>query len=93
MTERLLSEPCLDGREGCVEGCDMDQRDWEFLDKQTRWQRPAPPPTSTVILMLLAIFVAGITTGALLFSTGSQPVPTGKDGKAALAFLLNGPRG
>jgi hypothetical protein len=70
----------------------MDQRDWEFLDKQTRWQRPAPPPTATIILMLLAIFVAGITTGALLFSTGSQPVPTGKDGKAALAFLLNGAR-
>src|SRR5262252_6484047 len=34
----------------------------------------------------------GITTGALLFSTGSQPVPTGKDGEAALAFLLNGAR-
>jgi hypothetical protein len=45
----------------------MDAREWEFLDKQTRRQRPVQPPTSTIILMLLVIFVAGLTTGALVF--------------------------
>jgi hypothetical protein len=70
----------------------MDARDREFLDKQTRRKRPVQSPTSTIILMLLVIFVAGLTTSALVFSSRNQPVPTGKDGKAALAFLSNGAR-
>jgi hypothetical protein len=69
----------------------MDQQDWKFLDKQTRRLRPVPPPNFTIILMLLAIFVAGITTGAFLFSSARQPVENASDGKATLAFLLNGP--
>ena len=68
----------------------MDRRDWDLLNKQMRRLQPSPPPI--MVLMLAGIFVAGMTTGALLFTSGSPPVQTATDGKAALAFLLNGTR-
>jgi hypothetical protein len=42
--------------------------------------------------LLVGIFIFGVATGALLFTSGSPSVQTAGDGKAALAFLLNGPR-
>ena len=70
----------------------MDRRDWDLLNKQMRRLQPSPPPNGIMVLMLAGIFVAGMTTGALLFTSGSPPVQTATDGKAALAFLLNGTR-
>jgi hypothetical protein len=71
----------------------MDRRDWELLDKQMRLLQPAAPaPSGMVVSMLVGIFIFGVATGALLFTSGSPSVQTAGDGKAALAFLLNGPR-
>ena len=72
----------------------MDRRDWELLDKQMRLLQPAAPaPTGMIASMLwIGIFIFGVATGALLFTSGSPSVQTAGDGKAALAFLLNGPR-
>lgn len=70
----------------------MDQRDWELLDKQMRRLQLAPPTNAIIVLMLVGVFITGVTTGALLFTSGGPAVQTASDGKAALAFLLNGPR-
>jgi hypothetical protein len=83
-----------DGREfwrsgGCVEGCDMDRRDWELLDKQMRRLQPAPRRDSVMALMLVGVFLAGITSGAYLAAPGNQaPMQAASgDGDTALAFL------
>jgi hypothetical protein len=71
----------------------MDRRDWELLDKQMRLLQPAArAPSGMIVSMLVGIFIFGVATGALLFTSGGPSVQTAGDGKAALAFLLNGPR-
>jgi hypothetical protein len=92
LTERSILVRVLQSR-GCVQENDMDRRDWELLDKQMRLLQPAAPaPSGMIVSMLVGIFIFGVATGALLFTSGSPSVQTAGDGKAALAFLLNGPR-
>jgi hypothetical protein len=67
----------------------MDTRDWELLDKQFQTPQPAPPPNGVVVLMLMGIFILGLTTGAVL-APGSTPLPTAGDGTAALVFSQHG---
>jgi len=69
----------------------MDKRDWELLDKQIRSPQPETPPNGVMITMLAAIFILGVTTGALFFAPGSTPLATAGDGTAALAFFQIGP--
>ncbi len=45
----------------------MDQRDQEFLSKQLRHLPPSPGGGPTVMLGMVAIFLAGVTLGALMF--------------------------
>lgn len=44
----------------------MDQRDQEFLRKQLRHVPPSPRGEGTVMLALVAVFLAGMTVGALM---------------------------
>jgi hypothetical protein len=46
----------------------MDQHDQEFLSKQLRHLPPSPGGGPTVMLAMVAIFLAGITLGALMFA-------------------------
>jgi hypothetical protein len=69
----------------------MTRRDWELLGKQIQPPQPAPPLNGIMAAMLVGIFILGMTTGGLLFATGSTPVQTAGD-TAALAFFLSGPR-
>jgi len=45
----------------------MDRRDQEFLSKQLRHLPPSPRSEGTMILAIVAVFLAGITVGALMF--------------------------
>lgn len=45
----------------------MDPHDQEFLSKQLRHLPPSPGAGPTVMLAMVAIFLAGITLGALMF--------------------------
>jgi len=69
----------------------MDRRDQELLDTQIkRFQ----PPSRRDGLMILGVFLAGMTAGGFLFAAyrGQPTVQTASsdDGKTALAFFLNG---
>jgi hypothetical protein len=67
----------------------MDRRDWELLDKQMRRLQPAPRRDSVMALMLVGVFLAGITSGAFLAASANQAAmqAASGDGKTALAFL------
>jgi hypothetical protein len=45
----------------------MDRRDQEFLSKQLRHLPPSPRGDGTMMLAMAAVFLAGITLGALMF--------------------------
>jgi len=65
----------------------MDQRDWELLDRQSCLQ---PTPRGLDALVLVALFLAGMTAGAFLFAGAGQPVQTASEnGKTALAFIYS----
>lgn len=44
----------------------MDRRDQEFLNKQLRHMPPSPRGEGTIMLALVAVFLAGMTVGALM---------------------------
>lgn len=60
----------------------MNQRDDEFLAKQ---MRAISPPRNDVGLALLAVFVAGLMLGAVLFAGHREPVAP-HDAMAAMSF-------
>ena len=51
----------------------MEQRDWELLDKQMRGLSP-PRNDTIMVLMLAAVFFAGMTLGGLLFPRQGEPM-------------------
>jgi hypothetical protein len=61
----------------------MDRRDRELLDRQMRRLRPTPPAHGLNALVLVGLFLAGMTAGAFLFAGAGQPVQQ----KTALAFF------
>jgi hypothetical protein len=52
----------------------MNRRDQELLDKQMRRFGPAPRRDGTMMLALVAVFLAGMTIGAFAFAYKSDPV-------------------
>jgi hypothetical protein len=52
---------------------DMDQRDRELLDKQLQRFGPPPRSTGTMILALVAVFLAGVTLGTVMFAYRAEP--------------------
>jgi hypothetical protein len=44
----------------------MDQRDQELLDKQMRRLTPPPRSEGTIVLAIMAVFIAGMTLGGYL---------------------------
>jgi hypothetical protein len=66
----------------------MDRHDWELLDKQMCRLQPAPRRDSVMALMLVGVFLAGITSGYLAASGNQAPMQAASgDGDTALAFL------
>jgi hypothetical protein len=55
------------------EEVDMTRRDQELLDRQLRGFCIQPPPTGTMILAIMAVFVAGLFLGNLR-SEAREPV-------------------
>jgi hypothetical protein len=44
----------------------MDRRDQEFLSKQLRHLPPSPRSDGSMILVMVAVFLAGMTVGAVM---------------------------
>ena len=76
---------------GWVEGT-MNRRDRELLDNQMKQFQPSPRRDGVMMLIMIGVFVAGMTAGSFLISAGSRQAvqTTSDDGKTALAFFLNG---
>jgi hypothetical protein len=68
----------------------MDSRDWELLNTQMDHCQPPARRDGVLVLGMVAVFLAGLSVGGLLFPMGSQPAPS--DGKTALAVFLSGSR-
>jgi hypothetical protein len=54
----------------------MNKRDQEFLDKQLRRTVPPAPNRGVLTLMLVAVFLAGMTAGGYLYAFTKPLVPT-----------------
>jgi hypothetical protein len=69
----------------------MDQRDQEFLSKQLR-HLPPPSPGSggTMMLAMSAVFLAGVTLGALMFDF-KAPAQTAERTRAATQTAMSWP--
>ncbi len=52
---------------------ETDRRDQELLDKQLRRFTPNPRSDGTLILALVAAFLAGVTVGAFAFAYKVDP--------------------
>ena len=71
----------------------MDRRDRGILKRQMRRFHPSPHPVGLMKLILAGAFLVGFIAGSTIFKIQEPPVQTAStDGKAALAFLLNGAR-
>jgi len=53
---------------------EIDRRDKELLDKQLRRFSPATRSEGTLILAPVAVFLAGMTVGALAFAYKVEPM-------------------
>ncbi len=52
---------------------EMDRRDQELLNKQLRRFSHAPKPDGTMILALVAVFLAGMTVGSFAVAYKNDP--------------------
>ena len=52
---------------------EMEQRDWELLDKQMRGLSP-PRNDAIIVFTVVAMFFAGMTLGGLLFPRQGEPL-------------------
>jgi hypothetical protein len=70
----------------------MNRRDRELLDRQMSRIQIPPRRDGVLILAMVGVFIAGLTSGGLLFTFVKTPSTTtaSDDGTTALAFLLNG---
>jgi hypothetical protein len=68
----------------------MDDHDRELLAKQTRHLQPPPRRDGLMMLILVGVFLAGATSGSVLFGGHSSAQIATNDGKTALAFFFDG---
>ena len=70
----------------------MNRHDRELLDRQMSRFQLSPRRDGVLILAMVGVFIAGLTSGGLLFTFVNTPSTTtaSDDGTTALAFLLNG---
>jgi hypothetical protein len=67
----------------------MDQHDQEFLSKQLRHlPSPSPGGGGTVMLALVAMFLAGVTLGALIVDY-EAPTQTAQRTRTAMAWPMS----
>ena len=67
----------------------MDRRDQEFLSKQLRHLPPSPRSDGSMILVIVAVFLAGMTVGTLMFDY--QALPTQGAGRTRTAMSVPAP--
>jgi hypothetical protein len=70
----------------------MNRRDRRLLQRQTSHILPPSWDNGVAMIAIVGVFIAGLTTGGLLFAfRDSSSAPTASDeGRTALAFFLNG---
>jgi hypothetical protein len=69
----------------------MDAHDWEFLNKQMRGPS-LPRSGGTIVLTVVATFLAGITVGGILFAHRSEPTRTASNYVSdAISFPIGPP--
>ena len=61
----------------------MDRRDQQLLNK--RFQ-PFPRRDGVMIIVLVGVFLAGLTAGSFIFTSQPPAQTTSSDGKTALGF-------
>jgi hypothetical protein len=69
----------------------MDRRDQEFLSKQLRHLPPSPRNDGSTILFLVAVFLAGMTVGALMFDYQAKATPTPAAARPRTAMSVPAP--
>lgn len=73
----------------------MDRRDQEFLSKQLRHLPPSPHNDGSTILFLVALFLAGMTVGALMFdyqaTATATPTPAAARPRTAMSVPAPSP--
>jgi hypothetical protein len=71
----------------------MNQRDWELLDKQP-WEVSFSPPWHWTALGLafVAVFLGGLSIGAILFAQQRQTQLTLHDATTVLSLLDGSPQ-
>ena len=73
-----------------AEIADMDQRDQELLDKQLRGFNPPPRNDWIIMLVVLAVFFAGVTLGGFLTAYKSEPMQLASNAATPSIFIPNG---
>jgi hypothetical protein len=68
----------------------MDHRDWELLDKQLRGSNCSWRNDSLTIWMVVAVFLAGIAFGGIVFTPENKPIRIASNHTAAMACDYNG---
>lgn len=63
----------------------MDRRDQEFLSKQLRHLPPSPRSDGSMILVIVAVFLGGMTVGALMVDYQAPPTQAGARTRTAMA--------
>jgi hypothetical protein len=70
----------------------MDQRDQEFLSKQlSHLPPPTPGSSGTMMLAMAAVFLTGVTLGALMFEYKAPPTQTVERTQAAMQTAMSWP--
>jgi len=70
----------------------MNRRERRLLQRRMSHILPPSWDNGVAMIALVGVFIAGLTTGGLLFAfRDNPPTPTAADeGRTALAFFLNG---
>jgi hypothetical protein len=69
----------------------MNRRDQELLNRQMRRFQPPLRRDGLIVVALVAAFLGGMTAGGVFpYGSHSTAQPPPDDGRAALAFFLNG---